>query len=67
MFGLTSTTPPYNPDLASFDFHLFGPMENGLRVQHLPDSDAVIAAVRKWVASAGADLYERSMLALVHR
>jgi hypothetical protein len=41
-------------------------MKNGLRGQHFPD-DAVIAAVRKWVTSTGADFYERSMQALVHR
>jgi hypothetical protein len=29
--------------------------------------DAVIAAVRKWVTSIGADFYKLSMQALVHR
>jgi histone-lysine N-methyltransferase SETMAR len=53
--------PPYSPDLASSDFHLFGPG------QHFPDNDAVIAAVRKWLASAGSNFYERSIQALVHR
>jgi hypothetical protein len=42
-------------------------MKDGLRRQHFPDNDAVIAAARKWVASADADFYERSMQALVHR
>jgi hypothetical protein len=42
-------------------------MKNGQRGQHFPDNNAVIAAVRKWVASIGADFYERSMQALVHR
>jgi hypothetical protein len=59
--------PPYSPDLALSDFRLFGPMKDRLHGQHFPDNDAVIAAVRKWVASAGADFYERSMQALVHR
>jgi hypothetical protein len=53
--------PSYSPELVPSDFHLFGPMKNGLRGQHFPDNNAVIAAVRKWVASAGADSYERSM------
>jgi hypothetical protein len=52
--------------LAPSDFHLFGLMKDGLRGQHFPD-DAVIASVRKWVASAGADFYEGSMQAPVHR
>jgi hypothetical protein len=32
---------------------------HGLCGQHFPDNDAVIAAVRKWLASAGAGFYER--------
>jgi hypothetical protein len=41
-------------------------MKDGLRGRY-PDNYAVIAAVWKWVASAGADFYERSMEALAHR
>jgi hypothetical protein len=37
-------------------------MKDGLRGQHLQGNDAVIAPVRKWLASAGADIQ-----ALVHR
>jgi transposase len=66
-FGLTVLlNPPYSPDLAPSD-RLFGSMKDGLRGQHLLDNVAVIAAVRKWVTSADADLYEHSMQALVHR
>jgi histone-lysine N-methyltransferase SETMAR len=57
--------PPYSLDLAPSDFDLFGPMKDGLCGQHFPGSDAVITAVRKWVASAGADFYEHSLQALV--
>jgi hypothetical protein len=52
--------------LALSDFHLFGLMKDGLCRQHFPDN-SIIAAVRKWVTSCGADFYERSMQALVHR
>jgi hypothetical protein len=41
-------------------------MEDGLRGQLYPDNDAVIASVRKRVASACADFYESSIQALVH-
>ena len=34
--------PPYSPDLATSDFHLFGPMKDGLRGQHFRSNDAVI-------------------------
>jgi hypothetical protein len=57
--------PPYSPDWAPADFHRFGPTEDGQHWQHFPDSNTLIAAVRKWAASAGASLYERSMQALV--
>jgi len=32
--------PPYSPDLAPSDFHLFGPMKDGLRGQHFPSNEA---------------------------
>jgi hypothetical protein len=68
-FGWTVLPHPQSsPDLAPYDFHLLGLVKDGLRSQHFPDNDAVIAGVRKWVASAGADFYECSMQALlVHR
>jgi hypothetical protein len=49
------------------DLNVFGPMKDGLRGQHFPENDGVIAAVRKWVTSAGVDFCESSMQALVHR
>jgi hypothetical protein len=58
--------PPYSQHLAPSDSLLFGPVKDGLRGQHFLDY-AVIAAVSKWVASAGADFYERSIQAPVHR
>jgi hypothetical protein len=42
-------------------------MKDELGGQHFPDNDAVIAAIRQWLASAGADIYERGIQALVHR
>ena len=59
--------PPYSPYLAPSDFHLFGPMKDGLHGQHFPSNDAVVWAVKQWATSTGADFYERSMQALVHR
>ena len=32
--------PPYSPDLAPFDFHLFVPLKDGLRGQRFPDDGA---------------------------
>ena len=59
--------PPYSPDLAPPDFHLFGPLKDGLRGQHFPDDDAVITAVKQWLRSVDYDFYERGIQGLVHR
>jgi len=59
--------PPYSPDLAPSNFHLFGPTKDGLRGQHFPSNDTVVQAVKQWATSASADFYERGMQALVHR
>jgi hypothetical protein len=42
-------------------------MKDGLRGQDLADNNVVIAAVRKCIASADDNFYERSMQTLVHR
>ena len=34
--------------------------------QHFPSNNAIVAAVKQWVTSAGADFYEHVMQALVH-
>jgi hypothetical protein len=47
--------PPYSPDLALSDFHLFGPMKDELRGQHFPSNDAVVRVVKQWATSAGAE------------
>ena len=59
--------PQYSPELAPSDFHLFGPMKDGLRGQHFPRYDAVVRTVKQWATSACADIYERGLQALAHR
>jgi hypothetical protein len=59
--------PPYNPDLAPSDFHLFGPMKDGLSGLHFPSYDAIVRAVERLATSAGADFYQRGIRALFHR
>ena len=53
--------PPYSPDLAPSDFYSFTPLQDGLREQRFPDKDAVIAAMKKWTTSLGADFSERGV------
>jgi len=40
--------------------------KTGLYRQHFPSNDTIVAAVKQWVTSTGADLYTHSMRALVH-
>ena len=66
-FGWTMLPhPPYSPDLAPLDFHLFGPLKEGLRGQHFVNNNVVIDAVKKWTATAGREFYQRCIRLLVH-
>jgi hypothetical protein len=47
--------PLYNLDLAPSDFHLFGPMKDGVLGECFPSYDAVAQAMKQWATSAGAD------------
>ena len=40
--------PPYSPDLAPTDFHLFGPLKDDLRGEHFETDADVMCAVKKW-------------------
>jgi len=60
------TCPPYSLDLVLSDFHLIWLMKDGLYRQHFSSNDAVIAAVKQWISSSGADFYVCSMQVLVH-
>jgi len=39
--------PPYSPDLAPLDFHLFGPMKEHLQGQKCADDNEVMEAVQR--------------------
>jgi hypothetical protein len=41
--------PPYSPDLAPSDFHLFVSLKDALRGAHFEDDNSVTEAVRKWL------------------
>jgi hypothetical protein len=41
--------PPYSPDLAPSDFHLFGPMKEQLRGQKFADDNEVMEALQSWL------------------
>jgi len=56
----------YSWDLVPSDFGLFGRMKDGLCGQHFPSSGAIIAAVKEWVTSTGADFNKNGMKVLIH-
>jgi len=56
----------YSPDLVPSDSHLFEVMKDGVCGQYFPSNNAIIASVKKWVTSAGADFYERVRQTLIH-
>ena len=41
--------PPYSPDLAPFDFFLFGPLKDCLHGQKFDNDEEVKSAVRVWL------------------
>jgi transposase len=49
--------PPYSPDFAPSDYHLFGPLKDHLRVHHYETDEAVQEAMR----GAGTDFYCRGI------
>jgi histone-lysine N-methyltransferase SETMAR len=49
--------PPYSPDLAPSDFHLFGTLKNHLGGKRFADDDDVEMEVGKWVREQSKDFY----------
>jgi hypothetical protein len=41
--------PLYSPDLAPYDYHLFGPMKRVLGGKRFQNNDEVIATVQSWI------------------
>ena len=52
-----SKHPPYSPDLAPLDFHLFGPMKEQLRSQKFADDNKVMEAVQSWLKPTPKSFY----------
>jgi hypothetical protein len=59
--------PPYNPDLAPSDLHLFGPLKHRLSGERFPDDDAVERAVLAWFQQQPKEFYAAGFEGLVKR
>ena len=58
---------PCSPDLASSDFHLFGPLKDTLHGTRVEDDDSVIRAARTWLREQETSWYREGMHSLVSR
>ena len=58
--------PPYS-DLAPSDYHLFGPIKEGLRGNRYGNDNEVKTAVLNWRRHQPAEFYNTDVRALVHR
>lgn len=59
--------PPYSPDLAPSDFHLFPKMKLELSGRRFTSNDDVIEAVEEYLQSKNSTFYEQGIRALQHR
>lgn len=59
--------PPYSPDLAPSDFHLFMHLKKWLGSQRFEDDGELKDAVSSWLKAQAADFYAEGISKLVHR
>ncbi|GBM21097.1 Mariner Mos1 transposase [Araneus ventricosus] len=57
--------PPYSPDLAPSDFHLFGSLKQHLGVEHFADDDDVQHEVLLWMRQQPKEFYGAGIGALI--
>ena len=59
--------PPYSPDLAPSDFHLFPHMKRSLGGQHFGTDNELQTSVKKWLKAQAAGFYDEGIGKLVPR
>jgi len=59
--------PPYSPDLAPADYHLFGFVKNQMRGQHYETNEALQTAMRQCLRAAGTEFYRKGIFKLSER
>ena len=59
--------PPYSPDLAPYDFHLFGPLKDVLRGRRFADIDDLKYSVREELRRFSKELYATGLQHLTQR
>jgi histone-lysine N-methyltransferase SETMAR len=41
--------PPYSPNLAASDYHVFSPLKDAIRGKKFEDDEEVISEVKRWL------------------
>lgn len=59
--------PPYSPDLAPSDYHLFSSMSHALAEQHFTSYEDVEKWLHDWIASKDEQFFRRGIRELVER
>lgn len=58
--------PPYSPNLAPSDFHLFGPLKKFLGGKRFQTDNDIKREVRRWLYSQETDFYAMGIKNLYH-
>jgi histone-lysine N-methyltransferase SETMAR len=59
--------PPYNPDLAPSDCHLFTSLKNWLGSQSFNNNEKLMEGVKTWLNSQAADFFDTGRQKLISR
>ncbi|EFN79299.1 Histone-lysine N-methyltransferase SETMAR, partial [Harpegnathos saltator] len=59
--------PPYSPDIAPSDYHLFRLMAHGLSDQYFKDYEEIEKWLNKWIASKDESFFRHGMQQLPDR
>jgi histone-lysine N-methyltransferase SETMAR len=59
--------PPYSPDLAPSNFHLFGPLKAALRGRRFTSDEEVKTATHSWLAAQPKTFFNKGILKLADR
>jgi histone-lysine N-methyltransferase SETMAR len=62
-----SDHPPYSPDLAESDYHLFTYLKNWLGSQRCSNKEKLMEGVRTWLISQAADFFDTGIQKLIPR
>jgi histone-lysine N-methyltransferase SETMAR len=57
--------PAYSPDLAPSDYHVFGPLKEGLSGKKFSTDDEIKEAVHRWLHSQSEEFFSCGIQALV--